>query len=448
MTKILKLLTSLLLGVFLFISPAQAVPPIMEAKLDNGLHILLMEAHNVPMVAMQLTIVAGSRFDAAGKGGSASLLASMLSDHTGQHDHEAWAALLDSEAIQLGAGVDRDGMSISMTVLKEVLPTGIEAFSDALLNTGWNKERFKLIKENAISAAQKAQEEPRTKASEASSELLFPGHPYGHRPKGSLATLKNIQLADLKALYRAQVWPQEAVLAVSGDITMPELLALLKPALKNWNGAPEESLLELGHAESVHGTTRLIEMQTSQTLSQLVRLGPARKDSAFFPVFVLNHILGGGGFGSRLMEEVREKRGLVYGVYSYFVPLAAPGPFFITLQTRANQAKDAEDVVSTVMQELFDGNINAKQLREAKSNLTGSFAQRMDSNRERVGLMSMIGFYEMPLDYLQVWTEKVDSVTLVELKAAAKTYLNPEQWNLVRVGPNTPKNAPEKGEKQ
>lgn len=424
-----------LLAALLLATPAHAVAPIEEQTLDNGLRILLMEAHNVPMVSMQLTMPAGSRFDPDNRGGSASLLAAMLGDHTGKHDHLAWASLLDAEAIRLGAGADRDGLSLSMTVLKEALPTGISAFSEALLSPGWNGDRFKLIKENAIAAAQKAQEEPGIRAAETADALLFGGHPYGHRPEGSVASLKRIELADLQALYRTQAKPQGAVLAVSGDITMTELLALLEPVLKQWQGKPASSLFGLERAADVHGMARQVDMPTTQTLSQLVRLGPARKDADFFPVFVMNHMLGGGGFGSKLMEEVREKRGLVYGVYSYFVPLAAPGPFVITLQTRANQAADAEAVVRTVMQELFDGTIDRKALAEAKANLTGSFAQRMDSNRERVGLASMIGFYQLPLDYLQVWTEKVESVTLADVKAAAHAYMDPDQWNLVRVGP-------------
>jgi len=428
--RILPLLAALLLA-----TPARAVAPIEQQTLDNGLRILLMEAHNVPMVSMQLTMAAGSRFDPAGKGGTASLLAAMLGDHTAGHDHLAWASLLDAEAIRLGAGADRDGLSLSMTVLKEALPTGIDAFAEALLSPGWRGDRFRLIRENAVAAAQKAQEEPGIRAAETADELLFGSHPYGHRPEGSVASLRKIQLADLQALYRTQAKPQGAVLAVSGDITMRELLELLGPVLKQWQGAPAVSLFELERAADVRGMARQVEMPTTQALSQLVRLGPARKDADFFPVFVMNHMLGGGGFGSKLMEEVREKRGLVYGVYSYFVPLAAPGPFVITLQTRASQAADAEGVVRTVMQAFLEGRIAPRALAEAKANLIGSFAQRMDSNRERVGLASMIGFYQLPLNYLQVWTEKVESVTLADIKAAARTYMDPEQWNLVRVGP-------------
>jgi zinc protease len=420
--------------IFIAVTPAQAVPPIQQAKLDNGLRVLLIEAHNVPMVAMQLVIPAGSRFDAAGKGGAAGLLAEILTDHTAIHDDKAWASLLDDGPIHLGAGVGMDEMHMSLTVLKESLQPGLDALAEALLQPGWNEKRFDILKQDSIAAAQKGQEEPRVRVSQAAAKLLFGDHPYGHRPGGSLQSLPNIKLADLKSLYQAQYKPQGAVLAVSGDITLDELMPLLQARLAHWKGKPAKGMKDISSANTVAGKQADVKLPTTQTLVQLLRQGPARGDANFFPVFVLNHILGGGGFASRLMEEVREKRGLVYGVYSYFVPLAVPGAFAITLQTRADQAEQAEIVVRELIADMAAGNITKKQMRASKSNLIGSFAQRMDSNRERVGLLAMIGIYDLPLDYLSVWTERVEAVTLKQLRQQAAFYLNPVTWNRVRVG--------------
>ena len=424
----------LLLTLLLAPLHAYAVAPVQEARLDNGLRILLMEAHSVPMVSMQLSTVSGARFDASGKGGTASLLAAMLSDHTARHDRVAWADMLDDGAIRLGSSVGRDELSMSLTVLREMLETGMSALAEALLNPGWNKQRFAILKKDSIAAAQKAQEEPGVLAAEATAALLFKGHPYGHRPAGSLASLQLIELADLKQLYSAQVKPEGAVLAVSGDITMDKLIPLATSMFAGWRGAPEKSLSDIAAPKHVHRHQRDIELPTSQTQLQLLRLGPQRSSANFFPVFVLNHILGGGGFGSRLMEEVREKRGLTYGVYSYFVPLATHGPFIISLQTRNDQADEAEQVVRSLMADMAAGNISSKQLEAARKNLTGSFAQRIDSNRERVGLLAMIGLYRLPLDYLERWIEKVNAVTVVELRKQAATYLNPGEWSRIRVG--------------
>jgi len=431
------LMLTLLLPLLLICAhTASAVPPIQEATMANGLRVLLMEAHNVPMVSMELSVAAGSRFDATGKAGTATLLAAMLGDHSARHDHRAWADLLDADAINLGAGASQDDMSISLTVLKDALQPGLDAFAEALLTPGWNKKRFTILQQDSIAGARKELEDPGAQAATAAAELLFGNHPYGHRASGSVTSLAAIGITDLQSLYGKQIKPKGAVLAVSGDITMDELLPQLKARLSGWQGAPAHDLMDITPAAVVQGKTADMQLPTSQTLVQLLRQGPARSDADFFPAFVLNHIIGGGGFGSRLMEEVREKRGLVYGVYSYFMPLAVPGPFVITLQTKADQAAEAENVVRDVMQQMADGKITKKQLQASKDNLSGSFAQRMDSNRERVGLISMIGMYHLPLDYLATWTAHIDAVTLAQVKAQAARYLQPAEWNRVRVGAN------------
>ncbi|RMG92353.1 MAG: insulinase family protein [Zetaproteobacteria bacterium] len=423
------------LAVVLVPFSAWAIPPIQQATLANGMNVLLMEAHDVPMVAMQLTLPAGSRFDPPLKGGAAALLAAMLTDHTARHEHDAWAGFLDQHALRLGSDVDKDAMHISLTVLRESLNEGMGALSEALLHPGWNEKRFSILRQDAIFAARKALEEPGVVASVAAHGMLYGDHPYGHRSEGSPDSLQRINMADLQSIYRRQAKPEGAVLAVSGDITMPELLRLVRQHLGSWAGRPSIGRQDIANPRPVRGQQSILDMPTTQTLIQFVRLGPARNAPDFFPVFVLNHMLGGGGFGSRLMEEVREKRGLVYGIYSYFVPLTVSGPFTIMLQTRADQADEAEHIVRQVMQTFASGRISQRMLDAAKMHLVGSFAQRMDSNRERVALMSMIGFYGLPLDYLQTWSEHVRAVTLQQVRQEAMRWLKFDDWNVIRVGP-------------
>ncbi|MDX8388865.1 MAG: pitrilysin family protein [Mariprofundaceae bacterium] len=415
---------------------AYAVTPIQTSTLDNGLRILLMEAHGVPMVTMQLMVPAGSRFDTDGAWGSASLLAAMLSDHTAKHDDKAWAMLLDRDAIRFSATADHDSLQFSLTVLSEVLEKGAVSLSEALLSPGWHKKRFWNLKEDAMSSAEKSLEEPGVRAAQATAKAIFGDqHPYGHSSGGDVDSLRKVSLNTLKKLYRDQVKPQGAVLAVSGDTDMATLRKIFNPLFQSWQGVPKLLLTDQKTALPTDLKPVAVKMQTSQTHLTLARVGIARSAPDFFPLFVLNHMLGGGGFASVLMEEVREKRGLVYGVYSYFSPLALPGRFVISLQTRADQADQAEQVVRQVLTDMSQKKLTKKQLQASKANLTGGFPLRLDSNRERAGLIAMIGFYNLPLGYLEQWTDQVASVSFENLQQAAEKYLNPTQWLTIRVGP-------------
>jgi len=424
---------------FFSITQAQATTSVQQHTMKNGLNIMLMEAHHVPMVAMKLIMPAGSRFDAGDKGGSAALLASMLMDHTKKHDYLAWATKLDETSIRLGAGADKDSLSISLTVLKEAVDEGMDAFSEALLQPGWNKQRFTLKQKNTLSGLTKAQEEAGTFSAIAEGELLFPNHPYGHPTSGTLDSVKNITLNDLKALYAQQVKPVGATLAMSGDITMDEAVKLVQRYLGNWQGAPKKALADI--EQPTPSTKKEIHhvMDKHQMLIEWVRLGPSRHDDDYITMMVLNHMLGGGGFGSQLMEEIREKRGLTYGVYSYFQPYETHGAYIIRLQTRADQAEEAEVVLKQVLADMASGKITQDMLDKSKTNLMGGFAQRMDSNRERVGLLAMMGFYHRPLDYLENWTKSVKSVTLADVLQGAKKYLQPDDWKQIWVGPEKAK---------
>ncbi len=414
---------------------AYAATPVQQYTMPNGLNIMLMEAHHVPMVAMKLVIPAGSRFDAKGRGGSAALLASMLVDHTAQHDYLAWAEKLDDASIRLASSVDKEGLFLSLTVLKEAVDEGMDALSEALLQPGWDKQRFKLMQDNTLSALTKAREDAARFAALAQGELLFPDHPYGHPSSGTLDSVKALTLSDLKALYAKQVKPVGATLAISGDMTMQEAVQWAQAYLGRWHGEPAVALADIAQPEPAKQKHIHHVMDKHQMLVEWVRLGPSRHDDDYITMMVLNHMLGGGGFGSQLMEEIREKRGLTYGVYSYFQPYETHGPYIIRLQTRADQANEAEGVLRQVLKSLSVGKINQDMLDKSKQNLIGSFAQRMDSNRERVSLLAMMGFYRRPLDYLENWTASVKSVTLADVVRAAEAYLQPDDWKSIWVGP-------------
>jgi len=212
----------------------------------------------------------------------------------------------------------------------------------------------------------------------------------------------------------------------------------LNTHLNPWSGKPKQALADIEQAKPTAKMEENITLDKNQVLVQWMRLGLSRHDPLYMDALVLNHMLGGGGFGSRLMEEIREKRGLVYGVYSWFQPLETAGAYTIRLQTRADQAGQAEEVLQQVLQSLANGEISQDELDKSKVNLMGGFAQRMDSNRERAGLLAMMGLYHKPLNYLENWTKSIESVTLASVKLVAALYLQPQLWHRIRVGPAKP----------
>ncbi|MDX8394476.1 MAG: pitrilysin family protein [Mariprofundales bacterium] len=425
--------------IFVLLMPvtAQSMPDIQETRLDNGLRILLMEAHHLPMLSMRLLTPSGSRFDPNNHAGAASLLATMLGDHTKKHNRQAWARFLDDNALKLSLSVDQDVLALDITSLSDdsTLQVAAQAMSECLTQPGWNAKRFAILQQDLAASLQKSLESSSTRAYIATLEQLYGNHGYGHPSSGLANTVPNVSLADLQTIYKEQVRPDGAILAVSGDITLEQLVSLLQPVLKNWTGQVKHGLRDISIPSIKPVKAHDLHMPTAQTHLSLVRLGVSRGDKDFFPLYLLNHILGGGGFSSVLMEEVREKRGLAYGIYSWFAPWATTGPFIVSMQTRADQADLAYNVIEVTFDALRAGHIDAAKLRAAQNYLEGSFAQRLDSNKERVMLLAMMGMYKLPLDYLENWTKQMQSVSLQQVKKMADRFLNTSDWSLIRIGP-------------
>ncbi|MDQ6961420.1 MAG: pitrilysin family protein [Mariprofundaceae bacterium] len=436
--KIATLLSIAFLALYLPVM-AFAMPAIESSHLKNGMKIMLMEAHQVPIVSMKLVFPAGSRMDKVH--GTASLLADMLTDHTAKQDRNTWLNFIDQHALHLGASVSSDALYVNLSFLREDLSIAIQALQEVLQHSGWNAQRFDILKKQQLSYLQKSQENARTLATWEAKKKLYGKHPYAYPTSGSTQSVQNIQLKHLQALHQQQVQPSGATLAVSGDIDMKSLKEALQDLESTWLGSVQVKALEI--APTVHNRpfTSHIPMEKQQTTILMVRAGLAKHDPDTFPTIVLNQILGGGGFASQLMEEVREKRGLAYGVYSYFSSTAAVGRFSIMLKTRQDQSELAKKTVLDVLETMHQS-INKKDLKAAKSNLMGSFAQRLDSNQERASTIATIGFYQLPETYLQNWTQQINSVNLADVNRVAKRFLKPESWSIVEVGSKSGGNKP------
>jgi zinc protease len=333
-------------------------------------------------------------------------------------------------AAQRGARVDDDRSGVTLRTLVSHRDVAIPLLARLLAQPAFPQEVLERDKARAISDLKESLTMPGPIAERAFEHLLYPKHPYGVEP--TEASLQAITREDLLAFHATYYVANHAVVAMIGDVTREQADRIAQQLTNRLpQGAPLPALPPVAIAA---GSEQRIPHPASQAHILIGMPGSAYHDPDHYALTVGNYILGGGGFASRLTQEVREKRGLTYGVYSYFNPMAQQGPFQIGLQTQKEQAIRALQVVrSTVADFLRDGPTDA-EVQAAKDNLIGGFALRLDSNRKILGSVSAIGFYGLPLDYLDRWPERINSVTAADVRAAFNRKLQMDKLSTVVVG--------------
>jgi zinc protease len=278
-----------------------------------------------------------------------------------------------------------------------------------------------------------AETQPESISNKAFMKALYPNHPYGLDESGEIDTIAAMKRDDLIAFYQQHYTAKSAVIALIGDMTEAQARDIAEKTSKDLPQGPalvrlpEASLLTAANVQNINHPA-------SQAHILLGAPGLKRGDADYFPLYVGNYILGGGGFVSRLTEEVREKRGLVYSVYSYFMPMAELGPFQIGLQTKKEQAGEAMKVVNETLAKFIKNGVTEKELKAAKDNITGGFPMRIDSNGKILDYLSVIGFYKLPLTYLDDFNQQIKKVTAKQIKDAFQRRVKPENFAIVTVG--------------
>ena len=434
--KLSSILRSLLphaAWVALAVAPlAQAAPVIQHWQTANGARVYFVESRALPIVDVQVDFAAGSAYDPQAKAGLATLTRGVLDLGAGELDENAIAGRLADLGAQLGGGADLDRASVSLRTLAD--ETKREP-ALAILRSVLQAPRFApdiIERELARRAAalKDALTRPDTLAVRAFWSALYPEHPYGrHATPESLAALTR---ADVQAFYATHYRAERATVTLVGNLSRAQAEAIatrLVEALPS--GVPAAALpVPQGY---VAGETRIVH-PSAQAHVYLGLPAIQRGDPDFFPLMVGNYSLGGGGFVSRLMKEVREKRGYAYSVYSSFSPLAQPGPFQIVLQTKGAQADEALAVAREVLARFVAEGPTAAELKAAKQNLVGGFPLRLDSNRKILDNAAVIGFYGLPLDYLDRYAANVERVSAADVKAAFARHVAPERLFTVVAG--------------
>lgn len=432
MTKIVCVLAGLCLTIT-FAAPLQAGVTPKRSVLDNGMVLLTSEQRSVPMVAIELLIDAGSRYDAAGQEGLANLTARLLTYGTKRRSALQISETLDFIGASLSAGCDDDSASISVTVLKKDLATGLELLSEVLTASTFPQEEIDRQKQAVVAAIRAREEEPGDIAERRFAAALYPGSPYGRPVDGTEASVKGLQQKSLREFFKRYYRPNRTILSVVGDISHEEMTLALAQAFRAWEkGEPSGGPL----VPSTHGPAQAIRVNKELTQANIIlgHQGVGRENPDYYAVQVMNYILGGGDFSSRTMNSIRNEKGLAYSVYSHFSAERQRGEFQLVMQTKNETAQEAIRIANQEIRRMREQPVSEQELGDAKDFLTGSFPLRLDTNRKVARFLAQVEYFQLGLDYPDRYPDLIRKVTRADIERAAKMYLKPDELITVVVG--------------
>ena len=421
----------LLLGV---IPPSMAGPKIQDWQTPNGAHVLFVEAPELPMVDIRVVFDAGSARD-GDRPGVAAFTNSLLSEGAGDWSAQEIAQRMEQVGAQLETGSLRDMAWVSARTLTrpKALEVTLETLAKMLSEPRFEVEDIERLRQQILASLLQDEQSPGDVGKKRLYELVFGKHPYAGDPEGTRESVQSITREDLRDVHRRFYVANNAVVAIVGavDRAQAERIAeRLTRALRAGETAPPIPPV----SDLDQGVVEQIAFPSTQSHLYLGQPGMRRGDPDYFPLYVGNHILGGSGLVSLLSEEVREKRGLSYSVYSYFLPMRQPGIFQLGLQTKNEQAGEALRVMRKTLQHFIDEGPSEAELKAAKQNITGGFPLRIASNSKIIEYLAVIGFYGLPLDYLDRFNERVEAVTREQIRDAFKRRVDPGRLVTVQVG--------------
>jgi zinc protease len=395
----------------------------------TGARVYFVETRALPIIDVQVDFAAGAAQDPAGKPGVAQLTRGLMDLGAGDMDESAIAEKLADLGARLGGGAETDRASVGLRTLADPdkRAAAFEIMRAVIASPRFPEAVFERERARTLAALRESLTRPESIASRVFWSALYGDHPYGRQP--TVESLSAIEVDDLREFHAANYVARSATVSIVGALSRAEAEALAQqltevlPAGGNVVAMPAAVLPKAAEVRLPHPAAQAH-----------IHIGvPALKrgDPDFYALMVGNYSLGGGGFVSRLMKEVRDKRGFAYSVYSYFAPMKEAGPFQIGLQTKRAQANDALKVARDVLQQFLAEGPSETEMAAAKANIVGSFPLRLDSNRKILDNVAAIGFYGMPLDYLDTYAEKVQKVTAADVRAAFARHVQPA--NLVTV---------------
>jgi zinc protease len=412
-----------------------AMPPIQHWETENGAKVYFVPALELPMVDVEVTFAAGSAHDGT-KHGLSTLTNGLLAEGANGRSADQIAEQFEDLGARFSNSVDRDMASVSLRSLNEekLLQPALNLMALVLAKPDFIPTAFERIRQQMLASLEHQQQSPASIADKAFYQAVFGEHPYAHLSSGTVETVTALTREDVQAFHQHYYVASNAIIAIVGALTRTQAEQVAQTLMNSLPKGEPASALPLMHnlseAKTVH-----IDFPSTQTHILIGQPGMARLDPDYFTLYVGNHVLGGSGLVSFLLKEIREKRGLAYSVYSYFNPFQVSGYFKAGLQTRNEQRAEALEVTYKTLNQFVKNGPTPKQLDTSKKNITGGFPLRIDSNGDIVGYLTVIGFYQLPLDYLQVFNDKIMAVTREMIQETFKRRLHLDKWVTVTVGP-------------
>jgi len=416
------------------VATVQAMPAIQHWQTGNGVDVYFVPAPELPMVDVRVIISAGSARD-GDKHGLSSLANTLIGKGADGVNADGIAAAFEDLGAEFSLASGRDMGTLSLRSLTDaaLLTPALDMFYRVLNKPDFNQSDFdRELKRTQISV-QSINQKPSQIAAYKLYENVFNDHPYGTRPSGTLESLEKLKNSDIKTFYKRYYIANNAMVAMTGDVDRKQAEKIAEQLVgKLPSGEPVPALPKVSKLDAAREVR--VEHPSSQTHIRIGAPGIYKGDPDFFALYLGNHVLGGGGMVSRLFEEIREKRGLSYGVHSYFSSMKQQGPYILSLQTRNDQVDEALGLMRSMLKEFHAKGPTEAELLASKKNITGGFALNLDSNSKIVGLLGTIGFYDLPLDYLETYQEKVQAVTRKQVVDAFQRRVDPDHMVTIIVG--------------
>jgi zinc protease len=415
-----------------------AAPQIQTWQSANGAKVLFVEAPEIEMVDVRMVFDAGSARD-GDKPGVTSFTNNLLTEGAGEWNAYQIAQRMEGVGAQLETGSLRDMAWVSVRSLTDskALASALETMAAVVAEPNFNEEDIQRQRQSILAGLVQDEQSPGSLGKKRLYQIVYGDHPYAGDPQGTAESVKAITREDLVATHQRLYVGKNALVAIVGAVDREQAESI---ANQITNGLePGEAVAKLPPVKPLQkAIDEQIPFPSTQSHLYIGQPGIRRGDGDYFPLYVGNHILGGSGLVSLLSHEVRQKRGLSYSVYSYFLPMRQVGLFQMGLQTKNDQAGEALQVVRETLQRFIKEGPTAEELEAAKQNITGGFPLRIASNGKIVEYLAVIGFYDLPLDYLDSFTDKVAAVTREQIQDAFQRRIDPDRMVRVQVGRITP----------